>query len=86
MNYDTEDTALAEGDRVLLAFEDEWPGHSWAKERAMRELLRMSPTPYYQRLRLLVADPAAVAAFPVACSRYQAGVEAQRARRVSRAF
>ena len=86
MSSDTQQPALAEADRLLLAFEDRWPGHTWEKDRAMRVELRIAPTVYYQRLRLIAAYPAAVAAFPAACSRYQAGVEAQRARRASRAF
>jgi len=86
VSSDTQGPALAEADRLLLAFEDRWPGHTWEKDRAMRVELRLAPTVYYQRLRLVVTDPAAVEAFPVACSRYQAGVDAQRARRATRSF
>lgn len=86
MSFDTTGSALAEADRLLLNFEDRWPGHTWEKDRAMRVELRLSPTVYYQRLRVVVTDPAAVEAFPMACSRYRAGVDAQRARRASRSF
>jgi len=60
---------LSANDTALLDFE----GQPWAsagrKETAMREMLAMSPTAYYQRLNALLDDEAALAARPMLVGR-----------------
>jgi hypothetical protein len=56
---------LAEEDRSLLDFEAQWPGHSGAKERAMRQRFGVGPARYYQALDTVIDSPAALAAEPL---------------------
>ncbi len=60
-----DDTPLAEEDRRLLDFEAEWPRHSGAKEREMRQRFGVGPARYYQALDTVIDSPAALAAEPM---------------------
>lgn len=51
---------LRERDRVILDFERSWWQYPGPKDRAIREYLGMSATRYYQALRRLMDDPAAL--------------------------
>lgn len=77
---------LSEADVALLMFERRWPGPSWAKTTKLRPELGLTVARYQQRLRLLVADPRAVEAFPEVCSAYLRREERQAASRASRTF
>jgi len=83
-NTDTNTPALAAADVRLLEFEQQWPTPTAAKEGAIVTVLRMSRVRYHQRLRLLVEDPRALAAFPDVCTGYLASLERGRARRAAR--
>lgn len=55
---------LSDRERVILAFEARRPGHSSAKEEAIRAELELTPARYYQLLdrvieseQALIADP-----------------------------
>ena len=50
---------LSDRDRAILAFEGRRPGHSSAKEEAIRAELQLTPARYYQVLdRLIDTEPA----------------------------
>lgn len=51
---------LRERDREILDFERSWWQYPGPKDRAIREYLGMSATRYYQALRRLMDDPAAL--------------------------
>ena len=52
---------LSDRDRVILAFESRRPGHSSAKEEAIRAELQLTPARYYQLLdRVIDTEPALV--------------------------
>jgi len=69
---------LDDEDRALLAFERRWWSHAGAKEEAIRRELGMSPTVYYQRLRLLLDHPGAREVDPALVQRLQAQRAARR--------
>ena len=51
---------VSERDSEILAFEASWWLYPGPKDRAIREYLDMSSTRYYQALRRLMDDPAAL--------------------------
>ena len=57
--------ALSEREVRILAFERNWWRQPGAKEQAIREMLGMSATRYYQMLNELIDRPEAMAADPV---------------------
>ncbi|WP_155375561.1 DUF3263 domain-containing protein [Catellatospora vulcania] len=65
----TEDEALSERDRHILAFEQQWWRHAGAKEQAIRDQFEVSATRYYQLLNALLDNPAALAHDPVLVGR-----------------
>jgi hypothetical protein len=72
---------LSERETAVLAYEARtWPGPG-AKERAIREDLRMSPVRYYQLLNALMDDPRALAHAPGTVNRLRRIREDRRARR-----
>src|SRR5256885_17205525 len=60
---------LSERDRQILAFERQWWKFAGAKEQAVRELVDMSATRYYQVLNALLDRPEALAADPMLVKR-----------------
>ena len=60
---------LGERDRNVLEFESGWWQYPGPKDRAIREYLGISATRYYQILRRLVDDPAALAHDPLTIRR-----------------
>ena len=60
---------LSERDRKVLEFESAWWQYPGPKDRAIREYLGISATRYYQILRRLADDPAALAADPLTVRR-----------------
>ncbi|WP_193783178.1 DUF3263 domain-containing protein [Streptomyces sp. E5N91] len=60
---------LAERERSILALERRGFTGPGAKERAIREELRLAPVRYYQLLNALLDDPRALAADPVTVNR-----------------
>ncbi|MER7758770.1 DUF3263 domain-containing protein [Streptomyces sp. NPDC097619] len=72
---------LTEREAEVLAYEARaWPGPG-AKERAIREDLRMSPVRYYQLLNALIDDPRALRHAPGTVHRLQRIRTERRARR-----
>lgn len=61
--------ALGERERLLLAFEARWIGHTGAKEEAIRVDLRLTPARYYQLLGRLIDSQAALAHDPLLVAR-----------------
>ncbi|WP_254708626.1 DUF3263 domain-containing protein [Streptomyces lunaelactis] len=77
----TDDDALSERDRAVLAMERRsWPGPG-AKERAVREQLGISPVRYYQLLNALLDDVRALAHDPVTVNRLRRVRDDRRSRR-----
>jgi hypothetical protein len=70
-------TALSEREARILAFERNWWRQPGAKEQAIREMLGMSATRYYQTLNELIDRPEALAFEPVLVKR----LRRQRAKR-----
>ncbi len=62
---------LTQADIDLLRFEDAHPRRTGLKQDRIRHDLGLTDVQYQQRLRRLVHDPDAVAAFPQLCSRVQ---------------
>lgn len=60
---------LTDDDHRILTFEQAWWKYAGAKDQAIRETFEMSPTVFYQRLNLLLDDPAAHAAYPLLVKR-----------------
>lgn len=60
---------LSDLDRAVLEFEGSWWLYPGPKDRAVREVLGISATRYYQVLRRLVDDPAALEADPLTVRR-----------------
>jgi hypothetical protein len=60
---------LADRDRTVLDFENSWWLYPGPKDRAIREYLGMSATRYYQALRRLIDDPAALTYAPLTVRR-----------------
>ena len=56
---------LRDRDRALLAFEARRPGHSSAKEEAIRAELGLTPARYYQLLDRLIDAESALAEDPL---------------------
>jgi Protein of unknown function (DUF3263) len=69
--------ALSEREARILAFERNWWRQPGAKEQAIREMLGMSATHYYQTLNELIDRPEALAFEPVLVKR----LRRQRAKR-----
>ncbi|MEU7822180.1 DUF3263 domain-containing protein [Catellatospora sp. NPDC049133] len=65
----TEEEALSERERHILAFEQRWWRHAGAKEQAIRDQFEVSATRYYQLLNALLDNPAALAHDPVLVGR-----------------
>lgn len=60
---------LTDRDRAVLAFERRWWREPGAKEAEIRHAFGMSATRYYQHLRHLAQQPAAVEHAPDVCNR-----------------
>ncbi|MGN8026548.1 DUF3263 domain-containing protein [Microbacterium sp. 22242] len=56
---------LSDRDRVILDFEARRPGHSSAKEEAIRAELQLTPARYYQLLDRVIDTEPALAADPL---------------------
>ena len=69
--------ALSEREVCILAFERNWWRQPGAKEQAIRDMLGMSATRYYQMLNELIDRPEALAFEPVLVKR----LRRQRAKR-----
>ncbi|MCW2551116.1 MAG: hypothetical protein JWR78_897 [Mycobacterium sp.] len=61
--------SLIDLDAAMLAIEDEWWPTAGAKEDAIRVVLGMKPSRYYQRLNRLLDAEAAVVHNPVTVNR-----------------
>lgn len=72
---------LTELERRLLDFEDAHPGHSRAKEDALRDEFGLSAARYYQTLGVLLETPAALRAQPLLVGRLRRLRDDRRARR-----
>ncbi|GHD34913.1 DUF3263 domain-containing protein [Nocardiopsis kunsanensis] len=62
-------SALAEREERILAFERQWWKFEGSKEQAIREEFGFSPTRYYQLLNGLVERPEALAFDPLTVKR-----------------
>ncbi|HEY5727908.1 MAG TPA: DUF3263 domain-containing protein [Acidimicrobiia bacterium] len=62
-------SALSERDRAVLDFEGSWWLHPGSKDSAIRDALGMSATRYYQAIRRLMDDPAAMEYAPLTVRR-----------------
>ena len=62
-------TMLKERDIRILEFEGSWWLYPGPKDRAIREYLNMTANRYYQALRRLIDDPAALEHAPLAVRR-----------------
>ena len=60
---------LGERERAVLDFEASWWQYPGPKDRAIKEVLGMSATRYYQVLRRLVEDPDAMLHDPLTVRR-----------------
>ncbi|WP_460772197.1 DUF3263 domain-containing protein [Microbacterium sp. GXF7504] len=79
---------LTDLDRALLDFEAQWPGHTSAKEEAIRTRLDLAPARYYQLLGRLIDREDALAHDPLLIGRLRRGRDDRRrdrARRMSAA-
>lgn len=65
----SQDGGLSKRDVRVLDFEGSWWLYPQPKDRAVREYLQMSATRYYQVLRRLVNDEAAMAYAPMTVRR-----------------
>ncbi len=77
-------TPLSTGDDRLLGFEARWWRSPGAKRQAIATELKLSETAYYQRLALLLDDPAALEAHPLTVNRLRRARDRRRSWRVSR--
>jgi hypothetical protein len=75
---------LSDLDRAVLEFEASWWLHPGPKDRAVRELLGISATRYYQILRRLIDDSAAVEADPLTVRRLRRVRDEARRRSLAR--
>lgn len=73
---------LTDLERRLLEFEEAHPGHSRAKEDALRERFGMSVARYYQTLGVLIETSAALRAAPLLVGRLRRGRDERRAARL----
>jgi hypothetical protein len=69
---------LTHADVELLEFEETHPRHTGLKADAIRHRLQITPTRYYQRLRWLAGQRAALDAYPRVCARVQRSVDRRR--------
>jgi hypothetical protein len=76
---------LSDRDRALLAFEAYWPGHSGAKEEAVRAELQLTPARYYQLLGRLIDSGDALAHDPLLVGRLRRSRDARERTRRPRA-
>ncbi|MFI8631369.1 DUF3263 domain-containing protein [Microbacterium sp. NPDC077663] len=76
---------LSDRDRAVLDFESQWPGHSGAKEEALRAELGLTPARYYQLLGRILDSADAVSYDPVLVHRLRRLQVAQERERRSRA-
>ena len=60
---------LSDRDREVLAFERQWWKYAGAKEQAIKELVDMSATRYYQVLNALIDNPSALETDPMLIKR-----------------
>lgn len=74
---------LSERDRRVLEFEGTWWNYPGPKDRAIREYLGISATRYYQILRRLIDDPAAMTADPLTIRRLRRTRDQARRRAVA---
>lgn len=72
---------LTELEHRLLDFEEAHPGHSRAKEDALRDEFGLSAARYYQTLGVLLETPAALRAQPLLVGRLRRLRDDRRARR-----
>lgn len=70
--------SLTERDRAVLDMEGRFWRHAGTKEAAIRAELGMTQVRYYQVLRRLVDDPAALAYAPVTVNRLRRRLAAAR--------
>ena len=75
---------LDERDEAVLRFEASWWQYPGPKDRNIREHLGMSATRYYQVLRRLLDDPAALAFDPLTVRRLRRVRDDGRRRRLER--
>lgn len=66
-----EEWGLSERDRGVLDFEGSWWLHPGSKDAAIKDALGMSATRYYQAIRRLMDDPAALEYAPLTVRRLQ---------------
>jgi hypothetical protein len=71
--------SLTDRERRILVFERQWWAHAGAKDRAIREEFKVSPTRYYQLLNGLLEKRAALEADPMLVKRLRR-LRANRAR------
>lgn len=62
---------LSDQDRAVLELAARTYRYAGAREQAIRDELGMSAVRYFQRLRVVVRDPAALAVDPVTVHRYE---------------
>lgn len=72
-----EKPSLGEREQAVLDFESRWRGHSGAKERAIREELKLSAARYYQILNAVIETPAATLSDPMLVRQVRAVREAR---------
>lgn len=62
----------------ILAWEDRYPWrYAGAKEQAIKAELDLTPTRYYQLLRLALDDPTAIAQYPSTAARMRRLMESR---------
>ena len=75
---------LSDRERLILAFEARRPGHSNAKEDAIRAELQLTPARYYQLLDRVIDSEQALAADPMLVRRLRRIRDDAAARRADR--
>lgn len=75
---------LSDSERVILAFEARRPGHSSAKEEAIRAELEITPARYYQLLDRVIDSEQALVEDPMLVRRLRRMREDAAARRAGR--
>jgi len=75
---------LTDTDRALLGFEARWPGHTSAKEEAIRAELELTPARYYQLLGRLIDREDALAHDPLLVGRLRRTRDRERRVRAAR--
>ena len=81
---DPDTSGLDERSRRILDFEREWWRYAGAKEQAVRERFRVSPTRYYQLLNRIIDDDAAVSYDPMLVKRLRRLRAARQRQRAAR--